>query len=306
MKKCTFALIVLLVSVISCTPTPAPTPSTTVALATSTAVPTHTPIPTGTLTSISAEPTPGQTAIATVPPTAEPVRLICEQSTTLSYSIEQIKQWARRLPYEQLSAPINVPEALQAQFRTINTDRRILYVGKKNRGGEMNAVLTSRAIMGRTLADGFGERDNPSTKQLSIIIGEFEGIVPAGDGTTDFYAILKDPRREERMVVRVDLNPAHKFYNTKPEFYTQAQVENYGVPVADAEIFRGPQFRIGELFRKGIPFEKFMAPGDFIYCYPALDSTGHLKPRDSNGIIVAQGIAVTRFDGYQAVRDLFD
>lgn len=231
-------------------------------------------------------------------PTAKRLGIVCEQGTILPYTIEQIKEWVRPLPYQELMKPVNVPESLQSKFRAVNPGRSILYVGKKNEGNKMNAVLTDRVVAGARLANGFGWRYNLDTKQPIIMAGEFEGIVSVGDGTTDFYVIMKDPIRGERMVVRFDLNP-------KRLSYTRVQVDNYGVPVEQQEAMRDKNYRVKILVDRQIPLEKFMKPGDFIFCFPALNTQGKLMAPDQNGVIIAQGVAVARFEGYQEVVDLF-
>lgn len=205
------------------------------------------------------------------------------------YNARELTEWTKKNP---------VPKELQDAFKKVNPDSFVYYVGKDNRGSEMNAVLTTKpdqfkdVPLRNIFEGGFGAYFGPGTQLPTYVLGEFIGIVPIPE-SNEFYFVLQNPANGRIMPLRANLkkndgnNTGLGIFNLKTEYQ---------------EGFGGSKYRLAyQLADYGLKLSDFIKPGDTV-----MVSINVLKEGDENKILLVRGFTPSRFEGYDELKQVLD
>lgn len=230
-------------------------------------------------------------------------------------------------PGSALPKQPGVPAALTALYQTKNHGGNILYVGKANRDGEMNAVLTDKMFryqswpQGRGLLyDYFGAGaagpdagvDRNGKVIPSDMCGEFVDVIlaasPQEPTTKDFYMRIRNLLTGKEAYIRVGLPASFKLADGSSHLgYT-------GVYLFDLQADVQTEFPQTSLNAKDVlknflarhKLSELLQPGDIVDV--GIDgrvNQGEWDPGlDIRGVPVASWIMVERFNGDDTVRAL--
>ncbi len=110
-----------------------------------------------------------------------------------------------------LTKPVGeIPADLQELFKSKNSGKKIVYVGKANQGDKMNAVVTDKVWQFQTFGDGIGQAwnffggipESPWGEYPYLATMEFLDVVLIPD-SEDFYMRGKNPLTESEMYIRI-------------------------------------------------------------------------------------------------------
>lgn len=221
--------------------------------------------------------------------------LILENTT-----VEDLKQYVEMPPFEEIAPDsFPVPQELQSAYQSVNPENKILYVGAKNNGTQMNAVIVDKEFFfanDRPLdkINGFGY--NSTTPNSPYLIGEFEGVVPI-PGSEEFYFVFKNPINNTKMVMRANLEQhgnttAMGIASLKPDVW---------------EGFPGIRYRLFyKMTQEGFKLKDFIKPGDITRVSAGYDRTGKKLEKDESGFYKVGWLMPFRLDGYDELKRVLD
>jgi hypothetical protein len=223
----------------------------------------------------AAAPTPKQSVPSTR--TAAMGGLVIDGMTEqeLRRTIVPFPQWEKIHPGDYA-----VPQDIQERFRKTQPNEQVLFVGAANEPDRFNAVITSM-----TIHEDYEERDWPANGFGTVTydggvlpayeIVELVGTVPVTDARSseEFLVVGRVYPRGNITALRVNLDPADGNC-------TSVDKGSYSLEVQKG--YRGIDYRLFELFRKGWSLDRFVRKGDIVQLFIKLGQDERVV-KDVNG-----------------------
>jgi len=217
-------------------------------------------------------------------------------------TFEEAKKYMEIPEYKTLREA--VLSDLQKAFQSVHPDKKIVYIGKANRGLEMNAVITTlpyTPVGGSDFPeDFFGGLEYPGIKGgYMTTIGEFQGLVPIPQ-TPDCLVELRSPFYENPYFIRISLGLDERVESRFDLFDLKKRIQ----PEASGEIYY-----ISNIL-KTHKANEFLQIGDILQIEG--ETTGSYKNdsltvvKDKYGWPIGGHFTETRFEGIEELKKIYD